>query len=396
MSNELRDKVVAATEYLNCGSKKLGGMFTDVKNSAEEHQVNDGELDGNQQTILDIFRVVAALFVMVGHSFSFYRLTVFKNQTYFPSLQNIGVVIFFLLSGFLTAFSLTKKNRGHQYSFSKFFAYKTSRILKEYIPGLVLIAIIDFISIIINAERYSYYQAFNVKQFVGNALMLHNMGPYGVLGLIFVPFGSGRPLWTLPVEWWLYMLFGALFLSLSNRERISFPQIILFGVIVFMCSNYLITGRGNGLGFVFALGVLGYYCYELISRNMAIIIFSFSCILYIAYGVIAKEAYTVYSFVILWLVFCSAMRIGRGMKPTVRRNPVLAFMSKSTFMLYLIHYSIIDLFATADISWSVPFKFFAGMVISLVVSFLAYYVFGEKDVIGIVFNVTKNKIMRDR
>ncbi len=52
-------------------------------------------LNGTQQTILDLFRIVAAMFVLVGHSFSFYQTTIFKDQTYFPYIQNIGVVVFF-------------------------------------------------------------------------------------------------------------------------------------------------------------------------------------------------------------------------------------------------------------------------------------------------------------
>lgn len=349
-------------------------------------------LNGRQQTILDLFRIIAAAFVMVGHSFSFYHCTVFRDQTYFPYLQNIGVVLFFLLSGFLTAFSLEKKNNNHQYTFLKFASHKAFRILKEYIPGLLIIAVIDAISILINGDKYPYYEAYNIKQFIGNALMLHNMGPNSILGRYFIPFGSGRPLWTLAVEWWLYMLFGALFLSLSNKVKVSLPKIFVFGFILFMSSDYLITGRGAGLGFVFALGVLAYYAYELIEQKTAIFVFISSCLLYVMYGFIYKEVYTVYSFIILGVIFSSAIKIGGGTPQDRRRNRILAFISRSTFMLYLIHYSIIDMFVHYDVSWSLQVKFLIGIILSMIVSLLGYYVFGEKDLVGYIINcISKNR-----
>ena len=143
-------------------------------------------LNGCQQTTLDIIRISAALFVLVGHSFSFYQLSILKDQAFFPYIQNIGVVLFFLLSGFLSAYTLTNKNKNHDYCFKEYFIHKVLRVYKEYLPALFLIAIIDAISIFINGERYAYYQAFNIKQFIGNLLMLHNMGPYCILGKVFI------------------------------------------------------------------------------------------------------------------------------------------------------------------------------------------------------------------
>lgn len=347
-----------------------------IKDTEIESMTNNTALDVGQQTILDLFRITAAIFVLGGHSFSFYQCTIFKDQTYFPYLQNIGVVMFFLLSGFLTVFSLEKHNMNHQYTFSKFFRQKAYRIVKEYYPGLLMIAIIDAISISMSGSLYEYSQAYSVKQFVGNALMLQNMGPNSILGRFIIPFGSGRPLWTLAIEWWFYMLFGSLYLSLSNREKVSLPKMFLFGLILFMSGEYIITGRGGGLGFVFALGVLSYYIYRLISRKTAIFIFACSSMLYILYGVIFKEAYTVYSFIILWLVFTASIRMGsNGVRQ--KRNSALAFVSKSTFMLYLVHYSIIDLLVHTNLSGCYQVKFWSGIICSVLLSLVGHYVFWD-------------------
>ena len=344
-------------------------------NNICESSSTDYSLSEGQKTILDIFRITAALFVLFGHGFSFFQCTIFKDQSYFPYIQNIGVVLLFLISGFLTTYSLEKNNNNHNYTFSKFFSHKASRIYREYIPGLVIISIVDFISININGDRYMYYNAYNIRQFFSNLFMLQNMGPYGILGHYCIPFGSARPLWTLSIEWWIHMLFGSMFLVLKNKERITIINSIIIGISILMCAEYIITGRGAGLGFVFAIGVLSFYLYKLIDQRLAWRCLFLSIILYIAYGLLYKEAYTVYSFLILGLLFCSTLKVADVFGN--KRSTFLAFISKSTFMLYLVHYSIFDLLVNSDIIVNNNEKFLIGIICSSIISLFVCWVFRE-------------------
>lgn len=348
---------------------------------------------GYQKTVLDIVRIIAAMMVLIGHILYLHQVTIFKDESVFPYIQFIGVVILFLLSGFLTAFSVSKKNYCHEYTFGEFFTHKFTRIYKEYIPGLLFIALIDKIAIFVNDGRYNYYEAYKIKHFFGNLLMLHGMGPFSVLGRYISPFGTGRTLWSLSVEWWIYMLFGVIYLFISNKKKVTLPWAILFMGIIIMVSDHLITGRGGGLGFLFLLGVLAYYCYPLISLTAALVIFPLSFIIYIIYALCVKDAYTVYSFLILWLMFCSVVKIGcirKNDKPN--RNKILAFISKSTFMLYLTHFSIICMFLNSNLTWSVNAIIFAEISISLFVACVMYYLFGKMDVICCLIRTVKNKL----
>lgn len=54
-------------------------------------------------------------------------------------------------------------------------------------------------------EEYGYLNFFNTRTFIGNLLMLQNFPKFD---LSITTFGSGRPLRTLSIEWWLYMSFG--------------------------------------------------------------------------------------------------------------------------------------------------------------------------------------------
>ena len=100
-----------------------------MKNICESRST-DYSLSEGQKTILDIFRITVALFVLFGHGFSFFQCTIFKDQSYFPYIQNIGVVLFFLISGFLTTYSLEKNNNNHNLK-----RLKQSAI--EIMPGVI-------------------------------------------------------------------------------------------------------------------------------------------------------------------------------------------------------------------------------------------------------------------
>ena len=80
----------------------------------------DLPMDGNVEDIMskrvsvfiDCIKVLAAQFVLFGHSFSFFGVTFLKDQTYFPYIQNIGVILLFAISGFLFSYVLKKRGGG--------------------------------------------------------------------------------------------------------------------------------------------------------------------------------------------------------------------------------------------------------------------------------------------
>ena len=335
-----------------------------------------------QQNILDVFRIIATLFVVVGHSLSFYQFTIFKDQNYFPYIQNIGVVMLFILSGFLTTYSINSKNCNKEYTFILYVKHKLVRIYKEYIPGLGFIALTDFLSIKINKVGYSYYESYNLKQFLGNIFMMQGTIVNYIPGIKIIPFGSGRPLWTMAIEWWFYMTFGVFFLTIANNEKINLRKAFLLALISVVSLDYFIGGRGGGLGFVFGLGVLVYYVFDLVKKNNAYLIFLTFLVLYIIYGAIFRDAYTIYSFIILSIIFGACLNLG-GKDTAIRRNRIAEFISQSTFMLYLIHYSIIYMIYISNIEIDAIYKFVIGIIFSIIFSVIMHFIFGKKGILFI-------------
>lgn len=344
------------------------------------------KLTSGQSAFLDYYRICAALFVLFGHSFSYYKLTLFKNQAHFPYVQNIAVIMFFLLSGFLTMCSLCQKNKSGDYKLMDFLKHKVKRVFMEYFPALLFVALIDCIAIWLNGDKYPYYGAFNFKTFVGNLLMLQGTLVNKIPGIEIIPFGSCRPIWTLSLEWWFYFVMAILFFMVANKKVMNFTGFLFFMATVGICSEYLIGGRGNGLGFVFGLGALAYFVYEKVDYRASVLMGGTSCALYIFYGLRVKEAYTVYSFILLWFIFVSFLRMTMkfNLKDT---SKYVSFFARSTFILYLIHYSIIDvIFRNSALGIGVRGKFVLGIGLSLLVSEVVYYLFGEKKLLLKCYN----------
>ncbi len=185
--------------------------------------------------VLDIARILAAQAVLVGHLLTYIYP--------FPNLQNGAVVVFFFISGYLIAATMVKK-RLHlkKYSFKQFFLERLSRIYIVFIPVILLVVLIDGLSIMLAPQFYRFYDAYNLKTFLANLLMLQYWPS--------IPFGSGRPFWALPLLWWNYLAYG--WLSLSKNK---WPA-VMFAIIPLLSLFY---GRGQGLALAWWLGAAIYY-----------------------------------------------------------------------------------------------------------------------------------------
>jgi peptidoglycan/LPS O-acetylase OafA/YrhL len=147
-----------------------------------------------QSALLDLLRGVAAQLVVLGHVYSVSGF----NQTIL--VQDLGVVVFFVLSGFLITFSAMAKTN---YTFVDFFIDRAARLFTPYIPALIFIWLAGMMLGL--GGRYDAYTFFM------NTLMLQDIPAH----TRFLPeidrVGTGRPLWSVAMEWWIYMAFGLLF-----------------------------------------------------------------------------------------------------------------------------------------------------------------------------------------
>jgi peptidoglycan/LPS O-acetylase OafA/YrhL len=210
---------------------------------------------------LDLIRGVAAQAVLVGHAMVFLDIYPAADDSHPLLIQNGGVLVFFVLSGFLISYTVEQKRESAQYTFKTYVADRFVRIFTAYAPALVFILAIDLVfQAIRGPERYPFASAFDLKTFAGNALMLQDFPVWEFLPRLplhfetrITSFGSGRPLWTVAIEWWMYLLYG--FLVFRSDLRSSAVVKALAFVVLLIVPLWNIGGRGNGLTFVWFAGV---------------------------------------------------------------------------------------------------------------------------------------------
>ena len=191
---------------------------------------------------LNLIRILAAQAVLVGHLILSHKLMLQFSQPNIPYMENIAVVLFFLLSGLLIPMSVAAKRQRGPYRFIDYLRVRFTRIYGVFLPALLLVIILDGLTIWFHPAAYRYYSAFNLKTLVTNLLMLQYYPS--------VPFGSGRPFWSLPLWWWTYLGFGWLVLG-----RPRFWTLFLLAIPIYS----LFFGRGQGLVLVWLMGAIIYY-----------------------------------------------------------------------------------------------------------------------------------------
>ena len=228
--------------------------------------MNELKLSSTTSSMLDLIRALSAQGVLFGHCISFLGIFPWLQPPNAPYMQNLGVVVFFLLSGLLIPYTVVRnKNRGG-YSWGHFFIDRFAQIYSGYLPGLIVIFLIDFINISFWPSSYNYYNAWGVGTFIANIFMLQDnpilvwasSSSFAVLSWVpsFTSFGSARPLWTIAIEWWIYLFFGWVVLgkNILTERPVRFWAVLFLLACVPVYNS--IGGRGNGIIWVWLAGAV--------------------------------------------------------------------------------------------------------------------------------------------
>ena len=315
---------------------------------------------------LYIMRIVAAQAVLLGHLFNFFKISPFVDQKYFPHIQSLAVIVFFVLSGFLT--DMSAQNKPEDYTFSKYLKAHATRIYSFFLAALVFIAAVD--SCIIAFGTYPHVTSYTLPIFIKNVLMFpHN----------FQAFGSGRPLWTLFVEWWLYISYGYFFFKCrrdSQRGTLHTMKIIL-GVIIFVIPLGAYMWQGGQFAmtvYAFALGIVCNRIYGKINRSKMGVPFIITLFAFVASCIYFRNAYHFTTVICMCLLFLEALVFGGDRQSCIgdRGQKALVFLSGTTYPLYLIHYTVIEFFLFVPIVQSKIWQFVLSVAVSNALAVLLY------------------------
>lgn len=164
---------------------------------------------------LDTFRAIAAIVVMIGH-IELFRFQKFGSEIFFL-LPNgyTAVMMFFVISGFLITFLLTKeKNKYGTISLKDFYL---RRILRIY-PVYYLVLVISF---------FFYEQIPSIGTISFNMAMLPNIGR-----LFDARWATSPQIWSIGVENSFYIFFPLILLVVPNKRIILFLLIMIIGLVL--------------------------------------------------------------------------------------------------------------------------------------------------------------------
>lgn len=157
-----------------------------------------------------------------------------------------AVIIFFVLSGFFVGGSVVRKITAGQWTWKAYLIHRMTRLWVVLLPALLLgLALDSFGAHHFWGQTTIYNSPLLQDRFhVG---ILERLRPSVFLGNLFFlqdifvpPFGSNRPLWSLANEFWYYLAFPLLALSLVPRRALWMRCItvaLLGGILVFVGGN---------------------------------------------------------------------------------------------------------------------------------------------------------------
>jgi peptidoglycan/LPS O-acetylase OafA/YrhL len=215
-------------------------------------------LTTGQVVYLDLLRAFAAGLVLIDH---IHWLTGAPTGVFGIAPGTLGVTVFFLVSGFL----IDRSVHGQQadYGLREFLIERASRIYVCFVPALVFTAVL--VSALVESPDFVGGPHTGVWQFLGNLLMLQGYPAFqlarraGIDSPWFVqPYALAEPYWTIPIELFLYIAFGAAFFVFVKRTaKLTGPLRAALALAALPVLYHSATGWGECLSLVWLLGVIG-------------------------------------------------------------------------------------------------------------------------------------------
>ena len=335
---------------------------------------------------LDWLRFTGALIVVIVHARSFTATSFgalepeyknyFSGCFYFLTrIGTQGVLIFFVLSGFLVGGKALERLSQGSFKFWDYCLDRSTRILVPFIPGLLFTACVAHL---LDKESDG------ATSFVGNLFFLQ--------GIWVEPYATNPPLWSLSYEVWFYILIGAfagLFLKGIGKW---YALVLLFaGLLVFtrLHSTYLFCWILGAAAFVnrpkhrsnrllviaIILTVYGMMAVQFFSEAQTASI-SLKMQQYSAVFISLEAGYLMFSFGISLLIQQLILMPPQS-NSLVKFERIGTRLANFSYTLYLIHNPVIYLFTYAGLERSsrLNLNFFGTFITIILTCLVAAWLF---------------------
>ena len=320
---------------------------------------------------LQALRGIAALLVLMHHSLAHFKAMGLSNPVFefVATHGNIGVDIFFVISGYVMAKTTSNSEHGVTNSFY-FLGKRFARIYLGYWP-------IFFLALII---YYFHRPDYLLDKQVFQSFLLFIFGNYSELVI--------TPAWSLTYELYFYLVVGFVLSSNMLKAIPTFLVISFFIVLKSVFTRpgdyYLLDFFFSPYVFEFVFGYLIFYYWKYISAKrwvfvslvLGTVFLSLAVQLDASNGYSRFTAFAIFSVCLVWLMVlleAHELFIFRGL---IKR------IGDSSYTLYLSHTVLLGLFYSFGIRDYLVSKNFAltGFISCLVVIIFIswmFYVFAE-------------------
>lgn len=187
------------------------------------------DLTNNRNNNLDAIRLIAAFFVLFSHSFPLAGQQEPRVPFYQGNYGELGVNIFFIVSGFLITQSYLRSNDPRKYIWSRVLRIFPALICVILLTGFILGPFVTSLSLkeyFTNILTYKYLLNISLLDF-------NNLLP-GVFDHNFMPFVDG-PLWTLAYEFTFYLVIMFLGIVAILKDKPIVLGIFVLSLVLLYC-----------------------------------------------------------------------------------------------------------------------------------------------------------------
>lgn len=346
---------------------------------------------------LDIVRFLAALSVFLSHIAS-WPFTERLNWHGINAYGDVGVIIFFVLSGYVIAYVVSTREQNA----SEYFAARIARLYSVVLIALILTFTMDSFGQLLNPSFYEIHKVLwkpvTWSGYLASALFVNEYQAFGFHG---ISPGTNGPFWSLSFEATYYWIAG---LFLFFRKWVAIPvSILIFSI------------AGKAITVLLPIWLLGYGLYHLnsltrIPRTLARALFLIS-----GFAIIAMPIITNYlpigsfGFRVPWgrgqwdiniaddymtaSVFGIHLLVARDAigELTINRRSIQKFIRQLglvTFPLYLLHYPAISLVSAIS-----PWPRSSGLTVIAITLFVTFLVLVTTPVCESFKHAIRNRLL---
>ena len=170
-----------------------------------------------------IIRLSAAYFVLAGHMYAL--LNNAPPMFLFNSVQRLGIIIFFIIGGYLITKSWMRD--------TNYIRYLIKRVLRIVPPLVVFVLLAACVvgPIISSLSIKEYFNHISFKLYFKNIIFSPHYSLPGVFESNLYPNAVNGSLWSLPVEMFMYLIIPIIY-ELGKKKK----GLIHFIITVFICA----------------------------------------------------------------------------------------------------------------------------------------------------------------